>query len=282
MLAAVRREWRYAVGRGVQTIVKSPLHDRVAIAGRLPRVAAGRDPTSRALARALGRVVLERLRPDEREWVARVEARRRELAASPTAVRPDFGADSRTVPVETLGGGEPIPIGGIAVLLAIPQWWGEFLLRIVWELAPRRCLELGTAVGISTAYQAAALELNGSGTLTTLEGAKAWATVAEEGLSTLGLSGRTTVEVGPIDETLTETLARIGPIDFAYLDADHSEEATVRHFEMVLPHIAPGGVAVLDDISFSRDMWRAWTAIRRHDRVSTSLALGRMGMVTVD
>jgi predicted O-methyltransferase YrrM len=252
------------------------------MAGRLPRVAGRRDRTSRALARTLGRVVLKRLRPEERAWVDRIEARRGELIADPTAMRPDFDAEPESTPLGFLREEEPVPIGGIAILLSIPQWWGEFLLRLVREVAPRRCLELGAAVGISTAYQAAALELNGAGTLTTLEGARAWASVAEQGLSSLGLADRTTVELGPIDETLPETLARISPLDYAYLDADHAEEPTVTHFDAILQHIAPGGIVVLDDISFSLDMWRAWNAIRRRDRVSTSLALGRMGVVAVD
>ena len=136
-----------------------------------------------------------------------------------------------------------------------------FLIRLVRELAPVTSLELGTGLGISSAYQAAGLELNGRGELTTLEGARAWAEVAEQGLSSLGLAERCRVEVGPIDETLEPVLNRIAPIDYAYLDADHSEEATVKHFEAVLPHMARGGVVVLDDVAFSWDMWQAWTRI---------------------
>jgi predicted O-methyltransferase YrrM len=272
-----------ALGRaGDPEVIKSPLYDRAMMASRLPRLAGRRDPTSRALARALGRAALQRLRPEEREWVGRIEARRRELAADTTEVRPDFEAEPGMAPPGFHSGGDPAPIGGITLFFSISQLWGEFLLRLVRELVPRRCLELGTALGISTAYQAAALKLNESGTLTTLEGARAWAAVAKQGLSTLGLADRTTVEVGPIDATLTEILAQAGPIDYAYLDADHTEKAVVRHFDMILPHMAPGGVAVLDDIRFSRDMRRAWDAVRRRDRVSTSLALGRMGLVTVD
>jgi predicted O-methyltransferase YrrM len=281
MLATVISAWNFSAVRSMRTMIKSPLYDRAAMAGGLPRVAGKHDSTSRALARALGRGVLARLRPDEREWVVRIEARRRELAADPTELRAEFEGEPGMAPPGFLSE-DPVPIGGIAVLLSIPQRWGEFLLRLVRELSPRHCLELGTALGISTAYQAAALQLNGSGSLTTLEGVRGWAAIAEEGLAALGLADRTTVEVGAIDETLTETLARNGPIDYAYLDADHSEEAAVRHFDMILPHFGSGGVAVLDDISFSRDMRRAWNAVRERDRISTSLALGRMGLVTVD
>jgi predicted O-methyltransferase YrrM len=282
MLATMRLTSKYGAARATRRVIGSPLYDRAAMAGRLPRVAGRRDPRLRALARVLGKVALERLRPDEREWVDRVEAMRRNLAADVTTVRPEFKGDPGSTPPGFLSDEEPIPIAGIAAFFSIPRWWGGFLLSLVRELAPRRCLELGTGLGTSTAYQAAALELNGSGTLTTLEGARAWAVVAEQGLSTLGLADRTTVEMGAIDETLTETLARIGPIDYAYLDADHSEQATVRHFDMILPHIAPGGVAVLDDISFSWEMWCAWNTVGERDRVSTALALGRMGVVAVD
>jgi predicted O-methyltransferase YrrM len=257
------------------------LYERALMIGRLPRVAGRRDPTSRALARTLRTAALDRLPGDEREWIDRVQARRRELAARQTAVPPGFEAEPGAAPGSFLAGDEPAPIWGIACFLSVPPRWGTFLLRLVRELAPRSCLELGTGLGISTAYQAAALELNGSGRLTTLEGARAWAAVAQQGLSALGLAARAEVKVGPIDETLADVLARISPIDYAYLDADHAEEATVGHFDAVLPHLSPGAIVVLDDISFTQEMWSAWNVIGGRDRVSTRLALNRMGVVVV-
>jgi predicted O-methyltransferase YrrM len=258
------------------------MYERASMVAKLPGVARHRDPTSRALVRTLATAALRRLPAEEHDWVRRVEGRRRELAADPTAVAPSFDAGSGAVPGGLLKSGEPIPIGGIAKAFSIPERWGTFLIRLVRELAPTTSLELGTALGISSAYQAAALQLNERGTLTTLEGARAWAEVAEQGLSSLGLAERCRVEVGPIDETLARVLEEIPPIDYAFLDADHSEEATVKHFDALLPHMAPGGVLVLDDISFSWDMWHAWTKISRAERVRVRVALGRMGILAVD
>jgi predicted O-methyltransferase YrrM len=258
------------------------MYERASMVAKLPGVARHRDPTSRALARTLSTAALRRLPAEERDWVGRIEGRRRELVADRTAVAPSFDARSGAVPGGLLQSGEPIPIGGIAEAFSIPMRWGVFLIRLVRELAPATSLELGTGLGISTAYQAAGLELNGRGELTTLEGARAWAEVAEQGLSSLGLAERCRVEVGPIDETLARVLKEIAPIDYAYLDADHSEEATVKHFDAVLPQMAPGGVVVLDDISFSWEMWHAWTKFSRGERVSVSVALGRMGLLAVD
>ncbi|MGH2925615.1 MAG: O-methyltransferase [Solirubrobacterales bacterium] len=268
--------------RAVRAMLGHPNYERASMVAKLPGVARRRDPTSRALARTLATAALRRLPASERDWVSRVEGRRRELAADGTAVAPSFDAGSGAVPGGLLQSGEPIPIGGIAEAFSIPMRWGMFLIRLVRELAPVTSLELGTGLGISSAYQAAGLELNGRGELTTLEGARAWAEVAEQGLSSLGLAERCRVEVGPIDETLEPVLNRIAPIDYAYLDADHSEEATVKHFEAVLPHMAPGGVVVLDDVAFSWDMWQAWTRITSADRVTVRVALDRMGVLVVD
>ena len=56
-------------------------------------------------------------------------------------------------------------------------------MRIVRELSPRACLELGAGYGISAAYQGAALELNGSGTLTTMERIEALGEIVTQGRS---------------------------------------------------------------------------------------------------
>jgi predicted O-methyltransferase YrrM len=250
--------------------------------GRLPRLATRRDPTSRALARALRTTALGRIPAEERQWIRRIEARRLELAKEEAAVPPGFdrgskgGVGARSATIEA-----PVAIRGISELFSIPAAWGVLQMRLVRELAPESCLELGAGLGLSAAYQAAALELNGAGTLTTLEGAHAWGAVAEQGLAALGLSGRGKVRLGAIDDTLPEVARQIEPIDYAYLDADHSEEATREHFEILLPHLSVGAVVLLDDIMLSGEMRRAWKAVRRRKRVSASLDLGRMGVVAV-
>jgi predicted O-methyltransferase YrrM len=268
--------------RAIRSVTRKPLYGRASMVGRLPRLAGRSDPTSRALARALRTTALGRIQAEERQWIGRIEARRRELAADQKAVPPGFdrgskgGVAARSATIEA-----PVAIRGISALFSIPPAWGVFQLRLVRELAPRSCLELGTGLGLSAAYQAAGLELNGAGTLTTLEGAHAWGAVAEQGLAALGLAGRGEVRLGVIDDTLPEVAQRIAPIDYAFLDADHTEEATREHFDILLPHLSPGAVVLLDDITLSRGMRRGWKAVRGREGVSASLDLGRMGVVAV-
>jgi predicted O-methyltransferase YrrM len=250
--------------------------------GQLPRLACRRDPTSRAVAKALRTTAVGRIPREEREWIGRIEARRRQLAADETGVAPGFqpGAKGRSATwlasIE-----EPVPIWAIARMFSVPPAWGVFQLRLARELAPASCIELGTGLGLSTAYQAAALELNAAGTLATLEGAQGWAAIAAEGLSALGLAQRAEVRLGPIDDTLPDVARQMAPIDYAFLDADHSQEATLEHFEVILPHLSPRAVVLLDDITRDDEMRRAWRAISRRNYVSTSLPLGRMGVVVI-
>ena len=92
-------------------------------------------------------------------------------------------------------------------------------------MRPGSCLEMGTAVGVSTAYQAAALRLNRHGSFVTIEGATSLADIARSNFQQLGLD---TVEVvvGRFQDTLTEVLTSRQPVDYVFVDGHHDEQAT--------------------------------------------------------
>ena len=96
------------------------------------------------------------------------------------------------------------------------------------------CLELGTCLGISASYQAAALELNGAGRLITMEGAAPVAALAQQTVDKLG-HGRVTIEVGRFQDTLDGVLAANKPFDYAFIDGHHDGPATVDYYNRILP-----------------------------------------------
>lgn len=247
---------------------------RTLMAAAVPRFATRRDRASRAVARALSTTALGRLPEEETEWTQRIEARRRELMSDQALVAPDIPSES--------GGAEqpPFAVSTASLWISLPPLLCLFLMRLVRELAPRSCLELGTGFGISGAYQAASLDLNGTGRLETFERAAGLAGIAEEGFSALALGERVGLRVGPIEEMLEEAAERISPVDYAFVDADHTAQATIEHFEIMLPHLADGAVVVLDDINWPT-MTEAWKRIRRHRRASLALGLRRLGVVVV-
>jgi predicted O-methyltransferase YrrM len=232
---------------------------RGVLAAAAPRLVGHRDPSSRALARALRSTAVGRLSGAERTWIARIEQRRKRIVATG-----DNG------------------LGTACPYWSIPRIWGRFLMRLVRELRPASCIEMGSGFGISGAYQAAALELNGSGELLALDQEPSLASIATRTWAALGLERRITLELGPIGRTLEGAASRAAPVHYAFIDAEHTEQATVRNFEMLLPHLAPGAVVVVDDIKVDQGMDRAWTRIAEQDAVSAAVGLRRVGVVVVD
>jgi predicted O-methyltransferase YrrM len=211
-----------------------------------------------ALARALGTAGRNGFGPDERAWIDRVEARRREI--------PEAATDAED-------------IRNACPYWSIPRVWGRLLFALVRELRPASCLEMGIGFGMSAAYQGAALELNGAGSLTCLDREETLAALASETFETLGLQDRVALRMGAIGETLPSAAAEAAPIDYAYIDAEHTEAATVENFERILPHLAPGAVVVVDDIRVDAGMRRAWERIRSDPGSALALDLRRVGIV---
>ena len=164
--------------------------------------------------------------------------------------------------------------------MSLPRTSARFLLRLVRELAPRSCLELGTGFGISTAYQAAGLELNGTGRITTLD-IRGMMEIAAPGLSRLGLAGRVELVSGRIEDTMAGALDAGAPIDSAFLDADHTEIGTIAPFEAIVPHLSPGAVVVFDDINWTSEMRRAWRRVSARPEVVAAYGVHRLGVAIV-
>jgi predicted O-methyltransferase YrrM len=164
---------------------------------------------------------------------------------------------------------------------SISPAYGLLLMKLVRSLAPRSCLELGTGFGISGAYQAAALSLNGSGRLVTLDGAEQVSAIAREGIEMLGL-GPVEFRLGMLqDGALEDAVEAAAPTDFALVDAGHDEHTTLRCFEAISPSAEPGAVLVFDDIRWSEGMRRAWRAIAAEPRVALAVDAGRIGIAVL-
>lgn len=158
---------------------------------------------------------------------------------------------------------------------------GQLLFRLVnfigqHEKRPLEILELGTSLGVTTAYLASADSRN---KVVTLEGSERVLQVAQGVWSALRLENIEWRQ-GNIDDTLY-VCAREG-IDVAYVDANHTFEATTRYVDFLLPRMNERGVVVLDDIHHSEQMELAWNTLKNDKRVTTSMDLYYVGLLFVD
>ncbi len=118
-------------------------------------------------------------------------------------------------------------------------------------------LELGSAVGISGAYLAAAPPVE---RLVSIEGSSLLAQVAAATIETV--SDAASIECGAFESSLPSVLDSLAgervPIDLAYIDGHHVEAATVHYAESLLPHLRRGSLVILDDITLWEGMRDAW------------------------
>lgn len=242
------------------------------------------DPKARLLADAIQRAAAFDCSEEERGWIDRIENVRVRLLESEAEISlTDYGAGSAdgNLSVAEMEAGVAVQrrVKDCCRASKSPKW-AFLLFRLVRALHPEHCIELGACVGISAAYQAAALEINGRGTLTTLEGASSLAAVAEATIREVG-SSRCEVIVGRFQNTLSTVLARNAPVDYAFIDGHHDESATLGYFLQMRPHCADGALIVFDDIAWSEGMRRAWSEIQRDAHVRVAVDLGSIGLCTV-
>ena len=116
----------------------------------------------------------KKLSPEEALMVNRIEALRTRLASSSSRVAVQdhgMGPSGEDKPAAA-GNTVTREVSEVCRVSSFSSKWSLLLFRLIRELRPDVCLELGTSLGISAAYQAAALQINGNGTLVSLEGSE--------------------------------------------------------------------------------------------------------------
>ncbi|MVM39042.1 SAM-dependent methyltransferase [Spirosoma sp. HMF3257] len=211
------------------------------------------------------------------KWASRalfkpIQTLRKELRRSKQLITiADFGAGSKVNPSRQR------TIGDIARHSQKPGRFGRLLFRLIQRFEATNIVDLGTSLGITTAYLSEASKPYG-GHVLTFEGCPETAAIARQNFDRLGIEN-VDIVVGNLDETLSSAVAAGSPIDFAFFDANHRYEPTVRYFETCLTNSHNDTVFVFDDIHWSEEMEQAWGYIKAHPSVSVTVDLFWVGLV---
>lgn len=250
----------------------------------LPRLRSHRHPKLKAVGDALSESLTHTMPAEEEKSIALIEKRRSLLLNSDKEIPTiDYGVDSprsTRTKEEMRQGVQSTALVANLCKASMSAFWTTFLFKLIRKLEPSSCVELGSCVGISASYQAAALQINGKGTLLTLEGSPETAKIARETLDSLN-HHHASVVTGPFHETLKGVLESAKPIDFFFNDGHHDHDAVIQYFHEVLPSLSSEAVIVFDDISWSPGMRKAWTEIEDDWRVTASIDLQRLGIALV-
>lgn len=233
------------------------------------------DEGAALLADAIDAAARMRMTAEERHWVERIEHVRAQLNGS---------SEQMQFRISDLTGNDAHrdmvwegTVGAIALKKSQPLTWAWLLFQLIRRFRPQACLELGTALGISAAFQGAALALEDGGRLVTIEALEGRVGIAEDVLDHLGLD-RVEIRAGRFEEHLGAVLNELGRVDLVFIDGNHDELATQLYFEAILPFMSERGVLVFDDIDWSEGMERAWGVISTDDRLRLAVDLGRAGV----
>nr|WP_294901321.1 class I SAM-dependent methyltransferase [uncultured Pedobacter sp.] len=196
-------------------------------------------------------------------------------------LRKDLLQSHRSIKVTDLGAGSLVnnqqtkQVKSIAKNALKPKKLAQLLYRLAQEFKPTNLLELGTCLGITTAYFSEALP---QAKIITMEGCPQTASVAKENWEKLSIKN-IAVEVGNFDVTLPEVIAKQDELDFVFIDGNHRKDATLNYFNLCLPKVHEGSVIIFDDIYWSKGMAEAWEEIKSHPDVTVTIDLFWIGLV---
>jgi len=197
--------------------------------------------------------------------------RRRYLESNEIIIKTDFGAGAGDYDKIT----RRVGVKKIAMTSLTSRKHARRLNRLIRYLELEKVLEIGTSLGISTAYLSIA---NPGARIITLEGCPETSRIAQLNFNELGLKNVDLIE-GRFENTLPEALEKLGSVDLVFIDGNHRRHAVMEYFDKCLEFANNDTVIVVDDIHSSKDMEQAWEEARNHPRVTVSLDLFYSGWI---
>lgn len=197
------------------------------------------------------------------------DLRKRLLSDKELLTIEDMGAGSRT------SASNQRTVGELATTAVKPKKFGQLFYRLVKHYQPATILELGTSLGVTTAYMALA---NPDAQVISIEGSEAIYKKALTNFKELGLKNISAIN-GNFDRVLPEVLCKLDHVDLAYIDGNHRYQPTVDYFQQLLPMVDNGSILVFDDIHWSGEMEQAWKEIKKHPAVQYTVDLFFLGIV---
>ena len=162
----------------------------------------------------------------------------------------------------------------VAINSSIRLIYGKLLYRLVKHFGFSSALELGTGIGISTAYiRNAASDIK----LTSLEGAKEKLQFAKEEFVTKDWNPVTFINID--FDSFLQNFEVVSHPFLAFIDGNHHYQPTMNYFNKIASQCRSDSLLIFDDIHWSRGMEKAWNDICKDDRVSLSIDLFSMGLI---
>ncbi|WP_405250671.1 O-methyltransferase [Dokdonia sp. Asnod3-C12] len=145
------------------------------------------------------------------------------------------------------------------------------LQRLMAYFQPKEVLELGTSLGVATA----ALAIQNTAHVTTIEGCPNTAAIARKELDAANVTN-VTLCVGDFNDEIVKHNHK--KFEFIYFDGNHSKQATLDYVSSLLSTTTDDTVWMFDDIHWSPEMTEAWNTIKKMTEISATIDAFHFGM----
>lgn len=188
--------------------------------------------------------------------------------------------DQREIQVTDFGAGSKVfksnkrSISRIAATAGMTKKRGRLLTKTASHFKPKEILEIGTSLGIATAFMHVGAP---DAKITTLEGCPSTAGIADEYFKKHHFKNIEVV-IGEFSDTLDNVLKNKN-YDMIFFDGNHQKQPTLEYFEKCLTSAHEESIFIFDDIHWSKEMESAWEEIKNHPRVSLTADTFQWGLV---
>ena len=203
----------------------------------------------------------------------------------------DLGAGANNSKIQSKTTLKTTSVGQIARNSAKSPRLAQILFRLVNYFQPKNLLDLGTSLGITTAYLAKA---SAKTNIISFEGDTTISEIAKQNFEKLNINN-VSIITGNLNKTLSKCLKKHfenkknnnidnnndidNSLDFVFFDANHQYLPTISYFETFLPYTHENTVFIFDDIYWSEGMANAWKTIKNHPKTRQTIDLYWFGIV---
>ena len=198
-----------------------------------------------------------------------------------TNVHRELHNDVTMIPADTMGArsrfdraGEHT-VGSFVRRSSVSERVGSLLFRITRWSRPDMILELGTGLGVSALYLASG---HPEVPLHSFEGNTERAAFAAQLFCRSHLE-RISIHWGDLDQKLDDFLPQMEGKIVSFVDANHRYDPTIRYVKVLVEKAGDESVIIMDDIYWSKGMFKAWKEVISWPEVRISIDLFHMGIL---
>ena len=169
----------------------------------------------------------------------------------------------------------PRKVSDVVKKTAISPKHARLIFRLINKFNPNVSLELGTGVGVTTAYIASAKKHN---IVYTVDKNNELTDYARHNLQYLDIEN-----VRIINDTFEEAIKKIirlnKKIDFLLIDGNHTKTATITYLSQMYSLFHNDTIIIIHDIHWSPEMESAWKTIINNPDIKLAIDLFFMGII---